>query len=89
MQEFEADLNHLKINPEDVRITMCTDTRNGGWFMEDPVGIALFHTPTNTYVECKKYRSQFKNKAEALQELERLLCLAEISKLDQEGGLYG
>ena len=81
----------MEIKPEDIRITICNadhQTNLGGWSLGLPVGIALFHIPTKTYIECKKHRSQHKNKAEAFDELERLLGLAEISKLDQEGGLY-
>ena len=81
----------MEIKPEDVRITMCNadhQTNLGGWSLETPAGIALFHTPTSIYIECKEHRSHHKNKAAALQELERLLGLAEIVKLDQERGLY-
>ena len=81
----------MEIRPEEVRITVCKSdhqTNLGGWSLELPAGISLFHIPTSIYVQCTKHRSQHKNKAEALEELERLVGLYEISKLDQEGGLY-
>ncbi|CAH9014739.1 putative peptide chain factor 2 [Vibrio phage 249E41-1] len=81
----------MKIKPEDVRVSMCNADHQqnlGGWSLETPSGIVLYHKPTGICVECTKHRSQHKNKADALEELLKLIGLAEITKLDQENGLY-
>lgn len=62
----------MKIKPEDIRITMCKadhQTNIGGWSLETPAGISIFHIPKKIYVQCTKHRSQHRNKAEALEEL--------------------
>ena len=66
----------MEINPEDICITMCRadhQTNIGAWSLETPAGISIFHIPTKVYVQCTKHRSQHKNKAEALEELEILI----------------
>ena len=65
----------MEIKPEDVRITMCNADHQGvgGWCLETPAGISIFHIPTSIYVQCTKHRSQHRNKAEALEELEILI----------------
>lgn len=62
----------MEIKPEDVRISMINADHQqnlGGWSLETPVGVVIFHIPTGIYVECGKHCSQHKNKAEALDEL--------------------
>ena len=62
----------MNIKPEDIHISMINADHQqnlGGWSLETPAGIAMLHIPTGIYVECGKYRSQHKNKADALGEL--------------------
>lgn len=62
----------MDIKPQDIRISMINADHQqnlGSWSLETSAGIAIFHIPTGIYVECGKHRSQYKNKADALEEL--------------------
>lgn len=71
----------MKIKPEDLEVSMCyaDHQSGGGWSLETPSGIAIFHKPTKLYMKCTKHRSQYRNKAEALDELIKLVEEKELT----------
>lgn len=68
------------IKPCDLIVSIIPDKNKGSWSFRTPVGISIYHKPSDISVNVDKHRSQHKNKHEALIILKDLLT--EFSKGD-------
>jgi protein subunit release factor A len=61
------------LKSEDLRILSYTSKRKGSWSLDTPKGIHVIHLPTGLEVKEESERSQYLNRAIALEKLEKLI----------------
>lgn len=76
--DFELDMSEVKID------VFRSSGAGGQKVNKTSSAIRVTHLPTNTVVECQNERSQFQNKAKALQVLRSRLYEAELEKHNAE-----
>lgn len=76
---------NIEIRDEDLRIDVYRASGAGGQHVnKTSSAVRITHLPTNTVVASQAQRSQFKNKATAMQMLKNKLYQAEIQRRDEE-----
>ncbi|MEO5579159.1 MAG: peptide chain release factor 2 [Gemmatimonadaceae bacterium] len=76
---------NIEIRDEDLRIDVYRASGAGGQHVnKTSSAVRITHIPTNTVVASQAQRSQFKNKATAMQMLKNKLYQAEIQRRDEE-----
>lgn len=92
----------MDTNYKDIKVSLVKSDHEqnlGSWSLQQHSGIVLYHEPTKVTVSCTKHKSQWKNKAEAMEMLEdrltedestnNLLFIADkIAKLKASLGSY-
>lgn len=62
----------MNIKPQDIEISLVQSDHEhnlGQWSMQTYSGVVLYHKPTGIQVRCTEHKSQWKNKATAMEEL--------------------
>ncbi len=76
---------NIEIRDEDLRIDVYRASGAGGQHVnKTSSAVRITHIPTNTVVASQAQRSQFKNKAQAMQMLRNKLYQAEIQRREEE-----
>ena len=76
---------NIEIRDEDLRIDVYRASGAGGQHVnKTSSAVRITHLPTNTVVASQAQRSQFKNKAQAMQMLKNKLYQAEVQRRDEE-----
>ncbi len=76
---------NIEIRDEDLRIDVYRASGAGGQHVnKTSSAVRITHLPTNTVVASQAQRSQFKNKATAMQMLKNKLYQAEVQRRDEE-----
>jgi peptide chain release factor 2 len=76
---------NIEIRDEDLRIDVYRASGAGGQHVnKTSSAVRITHLPTNTVVASQAQRSQFKNKAQAMQMLKNKLYQAEITRREEE-----
>ncbi len=84
MPEVE-DLDHIDINPTDLRIDTFRASGAGGQHVnKTDSAIRITHLPTGIVAECQEQRSQHKNRAQAMSVLQSRIMSEQQEKIDAE-----
>jgi peptide chain release factor 2 len=76
---------NIEIRDEDLRVDVYRASGAGGQHVnKTSSAVRITHIPTNTVVASQAQRSQFKNKAQAMQMLKNKLYQAEIQRREEE-----
>ncbi|CAM0066445.1 RF-1 domain peptide chain release factor [Vibrio phage K460] len=62
----------MNIKPQDIEISLVPSDHEhnlGNWSMQTYSGVVLYHKPTGIQVRCTEHKSQWKNKAAAMEKL--------------------